>query len=403
MKFRYTARTKDGVMQTGFVEGANRESALNILVGHDLFVLSIEMVLERERWYDRILSYFRRVRVSDLMVFTRQFATLLSAQVSLADSLRATYRQTRNANLKEALGEISSDIDSGLSLSQALERQSSIFSEFFVNMVRSAEITGRVEEVMNYLADYLEKESGLKNRVRNALIYPVFVIGLFVIVSGILVTFVMPALAPIFEESGVELPLFTKILFGTGDFLAQWWWAVLAGFGVLAFVIADYIKTREGKEMMDYTLTQVPVVGNLFKKMYIARFAEATSVLLKGGIPVAQALEISGRTVGSAIYREILHEAAERVKGGELFSETLSNNEYYVPSLVPQMISIGESTGKLDEMLDRISDFYTKEVDGLVSNLVELIQPALMVVIGVVVGGLFAAILIPVYNLAGAF
>lgn len=403
MRFRYTARTKEGTPQTGFVEGASREAALNILVGHDLFVLSIEPVLERAHWYDRILSYFRRVKTRDLMVFTRQFATLLSAQVSLADSLRAAYKQTRNANLKEALGEISSDIDAGLSLSQALERQSAIFSEFFVNMVRSAEITGRVEEVMNYLADYLEKESGLRNRVRNALIYPAFVIVLFVIVAGILITFVLPALAPIFEESGVELPLFTKILFGTGDFLASWWWAVILGFIVLAFLLLDYLKTQEGREVLDYTFTQLPVVGTLFKRMYIARFAEATSVLLRGGIPIAQALEISGRTVGSEIYREILHEAAERVKGGELLSAALTTREFYVPALVPQMISIGESTGRLDEMLDRISDFYTKEVDALVSNLVELIQPALMVVIGVVVGGLFAAILVPVYNLAGAF
>lgn len=403
MKFRYTARTKDGVTQTGFVEGANREAALNILVGHELFVLSIEPIMEREHWYDRILSYFRRVRPADLMVFTRQFSTLLGAQVSLADSLHATYKQTRNANLKEALGEVSADIDSGLSLSQAMERQSAVFSEFYVNMIRSAEITGRVNEVANYLADYQEKEYGLRNRVRNALIYPAFVIGLFVVVAGILVTFVLPALAPIFTDSGVELPLFTQVLFNTGDFLAAWWWAVLIVLGVVAFMILDYLRTEEGKEMLDYLGTELPIVGNLFKKMYIARFAEAVSVLLKGGIPVAQALEISGRTVGSAIYREILHEVAENVKGGQLLSLSLSTNETYLPSLVSQMVSIGENTGKLDEMFDRISSFYTREVDGLVGNLVELIQPALMVGIGVVIGGLFAAILIPIYNLAGAF
>lgn len=403
MKFRYTARTKEGVTQTGFVEGANREATLNILVGHELFVLSIEPVLEHEHWYDRILAYFRRVRATDLVVFTRQFSTLLGAQVSLADSLRATYRQTRNANLKEALGEISADIDSGLSLSQALERQSAIFSEFYVNMIRSAEITGRVNEVVNYLADYQEKEYELRNRVRNALIYPAFVVGLFVIVAGILITFVLPALAPIFTDSGVQLPFFTKILFDTGDFLSHWWWAVLIALGVVAFMVLDYIRTEEGKEMLDYLGTELPVVGNLFKKMYIARFAEAVSVLLKGGIPVAQALEISGRTVGSAIYREILHGVAESVKGGQLLSLSLGANETYLPSLVSQMVSIGENTGKLEEMFDRISSFYTREVDGLVGNLVELIQPALMVAIGVAIGGLFAAILIPIYNLAGAF
>jgi type IV pilus assembly protein PilC len=403
MKFRYTARIKDGTTQTGFVEGANREAALNILVGHELFVLTIEPVVERDRWYDRVLSYFRRVKPADLMVFTRQFSTLLGAQVSLADSLRAAYRQTRNVNLKEALGEVSADIDSGLSLSQAFERQGAIFSEFYVNMIRSAEITGRVNEVTNYLADYQEKEYGLRNRVRNAMIYPVFVIGLFVIVAGILIAFVLPALAPIFTDSGVELPFFTQILFNAGDFLAEWWWAVIIAAGVLAFMVMDYLRTEEGAEMLDYLGTEMPVIGNLFKKMYIARFAEAVSVLLKGGIPVAQALEISGRTVGSATYREILHEVAERVKGGELLSSALATNEAYMPSLVSQMVSIGENTGKLDEMFDRVSSFYTREVDGLVGNLVELIQPALMVGIGVAVGGLFAAILIPVYNLAGAF
>lgn len=401
MRYSYQARTKSGELQAGSVEAASKEAALNILTGHDLYVLSIE-ALKEAKWTDHILHFFRRVKGKDLMIFSRQFSTLLSAKIPLSSALKTLYNQTQNIALKETINELVSDIDAGLSLSQSLERHPHVFSEFFVNMVRSAEVTGRIESVMDFLADYLEKEVALISRVRNALIYPVIVIILFVVVAGLMVTLVLPQIAPIFKESGVKLPFFTLVLVGLGNFLLQWWWAVLIIIFLFIFLLFDYFRTAEGKIVYDELSIKLPVLGGLSQKVIIARFAEATSVLIKGGIPITQAIEIASHTIDNAVYKDILHEAAEKVRAGELMSESLEKSGAF-PALVYQLVAVGEATGRLEELLSRIATYYTREVDDLVANLVELIQPALIIVIGIFVGLLFASILMPIYNLAQLF
>jgi type IV pilus assembly protein PilC len=401
MKYSYQARTKNGELQVGTVEAVSRETAINILTGHELYVLSLEAFKEAV-WLERIFRFFRRVKKKDLMIFSRQFATLLSAKIPLAGSLKTLSNQTQNLILRETINEVASDIDAGLSLSQSLERHPEIFSEFFVNMVRSAEITGRIESVMNFLADYLEKETALISRVRNALIYPAVVIVLFVVVAGLMVTLVLPQIAPVFEESGVKLPIFTLVLIATGNFMLEWWWAVIVVLLLFIFLLVDYFRTAEGKVVYDEISIKLPVLGRLFQKVIFARFAEAASVLIKGGIPITQAIEIASHTIGNVVYKDILHQAAERVRGGELMSQALESSGRF-PALVCQLIAVGEATGRLEELLSRISTYYTREVDDLVANLVELIQPALIVIIGVFVGLLFASILLPIYNLALVF
>ena len=402
MKFKYSARTKMGEMQAGFVEAINKESAFNTLSGHDLFILSLEAEAKKGG-LGEIFSFLNRVKKKDLVIFTRQFATLLEAEIPLSDSLKTLYAQTKNAKLKETIFEISSDIDAGLSLSQALERHGKVFSEFYINLIRSAEVTGRVQESMIFLADYLEKDMALMGRIRNALIYPAFVILLFIAVVGILLVVVFPQLKPIFEDTGVELPFVTKILLGSGDFLLSWWWAIAAILGVGGLALIDYLRTEEGKIVLDNTLIKMPLLGPLFQKLYVARFAQSAQVLIKGGIPVAQAIEISGHTVDSAVYREALKGVADGVRRGELLSQAIAGNTEVFPPLLSQMTAVGESTGRLDDMLDRIAIFYSREVDSTVGNLVELIQPAVMVAIGVMVGVLFAAVLLPIYDLAQGF
>ncbi len=401
MKFKYQAKTKAGELQGGVVEAANREAAVNILTSHELFILSVEAA-EKARWYENVLNFFMRVKTVDLMIFTRQFATLLEAEVPIADAIKNLHRQTVNAVLKEALFEISSDVDAGLSLSQALERHPNIFSEFYISMVRSAEITGRIEEVMGFLADYIEKEMSIRSRVRNAMLYPAFIIALFIVVVLIMVTFVMPNIQKVFIESGVELPLLTRILIGFGNLMLNWWWAMIFAFSLFAVVVIDYLQTVEGKAVWDELKTKLPLMGGMVQKLYVARFAESVSVLLKGGIPVAQAIEISGHTIGNIVYRDALHDIADGIRRGELMSSLLAQSALF-PPLVSQMVAIGESTGRVDELLDRVSRFFTREVGDLVDNLVELIQPALIVVIGVFIGVLFASILLPLYNLIQTF
>ncbi|PIR98085.1 MAG: hypothetical protein COT89_01450 [Candidatus Colwellbacteria bacterium CG10_big_fil_rev_8_21_14_0_10_42_22] len=401
-KFKYKARSKTGELQVGFVEGPDRETATNVLLTHGLFVLSIEDASQKQ-WYDRILGFFNRVKPKDIMIFSRQFATLLSAKVPLNSALRTVHGQTQNSALREVLIEISNDVDAGLSLSQAMEKHSDVFSLFYVNMIRSAEVTGKVEEATAYLADYVEKQSALVSKVKGALMYPIIMVVLFIVVGGVITTVVLPQVGPIFEEAGVEIPFFTQLLMNAGEFLGNWWWMVVFGIGFIVFVLIDYFRTSEGKVVIDEAILRMPGVSTLIKQLQVARFSESLAVLLRGAIPIAQAVEITGQTIGSAAYADVLNESAEDIRRGELLSQSLNKHPDFFPPFVGQMITIGEKTGRLEELLQRIASFYEREVDTMVGNLVELIQPILMIVIGLLVGGLFASILVPIYNLVQTF
>jgi len=401
MKFSYKARTKDGELQVGNVEASSKEMAMNILLNHGLFILNIEPVFE-ESFLSRIGEFFKRVKVQDLMVFTRQFSTLLSSQVPLADSLNNLYRQATKPILKETIYEITTDVNSGFSLSQALEKHPGVFSEFYVNMIRSAEVTGRLSEVLDFLADYLEKQANLISKVKSALTYPIFVIFLFFIVVIIIVTMVFPQIMPILEESKVELPLTTRILLGFSNFVSDWWWSLLLVFLVVAFVLIDYFQTKEGKVVRDIFILKIPVLGKMFQKLYIARFAESSRVLIKGGLTIPQSIEISSRVIGNSIYEELLHNAAEEIRKGKLLSKAIAAMPEF-PPLVHQLISVGEQTGRMEELLGKINSFYTREVEDIVENLVSLIQPVLMVFIGLIIAFLFASILLPIYNISQSF
>jgi len=401
MKFNYKARTKEGELQVGTIESANREAAANVLLGHGLFVLSIEEIRTDSPWR-RITDFFERTGASDLMIFTRQFATLLASQVPLGDSLRNLYAQVTKPVLKQVIAEIGTDVQSGFSLSQALSRHPGVFSDFYVNMVKSAEVTGRLSEVLEFLADYLEKQSLLVGKVRSALIYPAFVIGLFIAVVVVMVTMVLPQITPIFAEANVELPILTRILIGVGTVLTDWWIAVIVALAVLAFVVVDYIQSPEGKVVLNEISLRVPILGTLFQHLYIARFAESARVLIQGGLTIPQAVEISSHTIGNAVYRDILHDTAQRIRKGELLSQALKGNNYF-PPLVSQLIAVGESTGRLESLLGKISSYYQRQVEDKVGNLTELIQPALLVVVGGLVGVLFASILLPMYSLTQTF
>jgi type IV pilus assembly protein PilC len=398
MKFHYTARTKTGELQAGFVDGINRESAFNVLNGHGLYILSIEPV--KNSTPEFLLSFFQRVKKVDVMIFTRQLSTMLEAGIALGDALKGLYGQTKNFIFREMVLEVSIDIDSGLSLSQAMERQSVAFNDFYVSLIRTAEVTGRIDEAMAFLADHLEKEMTLLAKIRNALIYPALVIVLFFVVSFVLITVVFPQVKPIFEEANVDLPFVTKALLGTGTFLADWWHVIIVSLIVIIAILVDYFRGQEGKGVLNQIILNTPVFGKIFKKIYIIRFSSAMSILIKGGIPISQAIEVTGHNIQSPVYEEALVQAAEGVSRGDLLSSTLLNYPDYFPSLVIQMTSVGESTGRLGDMFDRVSTFYGREVDALIGELVELIQPVIMIVIGVLVGLLFASLLLPIFDLA---
>ncbi|MDO8664520.1 MAG: type II secretion system F family protein [Candidatus Liptonbacteria bacterium] len=402
MKFKYQAKTLEGETQVGVVESPNRQTAETILTSHNLFILSLEET-NKASWYEKISDYFfNRLRSKELVIFTRQLAMLLEVRVPLNISLKTMREQTSSPILKEAISQISEDIDSGLPFSGALERQPGIFSGFFLSMVRSAEVTGNVENVMVFLADYMEREYYLYQKARSALIYPSIVVILFLIVSFILVAFVIPQISPIFSEAGVKLPFFTMILVATGSFLAQWWPVFLFGVFVIVIMGIDYFQTAEGRALKDEMKINLPIIKKIYLPLTITRIANSASMLLKGGVPMVQALEIIGETSDSVVYREIMHQIADDVRQGQSLSVATAKHPGHFPVMFTQMLGVGEAAGQLEQTFNRIATFYGREADSAVNNIVDLIQPILIVGIGILVGILFASVLLPIYQLTSS-
>ncbi len=401
MKFKYKAKTKEGEEQVGFVEAGGKDSAITILASHGLFILSLEPV-SKPGFFDRISTFFGRVKRKDLVVFTRQMAILMEAELPLTTSIQTLHKQTTHVQLKEATYQMMQDIDSGLAFSQALARQPHVFPEFFVSMIRSAEVTGNLAKVIGFLADYLEKEDILSSKAKSAMIYPLVVLGLFAVVVVIMLTFVFPQILPVFSESGVELPAFTKVMLGTGQFISEWWFALLFLLAILAVAAVDYFRSPEGIAFLDDLKIRLPIIKRIYVPLTLTRFASTASMLLKGGVPITQAIEIVGQTIDNVLYRDLFHEVSERVSQGERLADALAAYPKYFPPLVYQMIAVGETTGQVDQILIKVGDFYGREADSLVSNLVELIQPVLMIGIGVLVALLFASILMPLYQLTSS-
>ncbi len=398
MKFKYQAKTKEGELQVGVVEAATREAAITILTSHDLFILSL-VGADVPHWYDRALSRFSGVKQKDLVVFARQFSVLLGARLPLTEALKTLRAQTSHPELKRVVQQISEDITSGLSFSQALERHTDVFPGFYVSMIRSAEVIGNLEEVAGFLAEYMEKEYQLVSKARSALIYPGIVAGLFVVVGVIMVSFVFPQLSPIFTESGVQLPFFTRALLGAGNFLGTWWPLVVILFVVLVIMGVSYFETPEGKALWDEMKVRIPLIKKVYLPLTLTRLSNAISMLLKGGVPMTQALEIAGQSVSNVLYQDLLADLSDEVREGKALSTAIAKYPDYFPTLVSQMLVVGEATGQVDKMFARLASYYGRDSDTMVGNLVDLIQPVLMIVIGLLVGLLFASILIPLYRL----
>lgn len=401
MKFKYQAKTRDGENQVGVVEATDKEMAASILTGHNLFLLSLEQA-EKVSWYEKTIDYFfNRLSDAELVIFTRQLAILLEARVPLNTSLKTLREQTANQVLKEALLQIFEDVDAGLPFSQAIGRQPEIFSTFFSSMVRSAEVTGNLESVMGFLADHIEREYILKQKAKSAMIYPIILFLLFSVVSLVLVIFVIPQIGPIFAESGVSLPLFTIILMGVSSVIIQWWPVLIFMLLGIFLMIADYLQTEEGRAVKDQLKIATPIIKKIYVPLTITRITNSAAMLLKGGIPLVQAIEILGDTSDNAVYKEVLYKIAGDVRQGETLSSSTAKYPEYFPSLITQMIIVGEVAGQLEQTFTRASAFYGRQADESINNIVELIQPVLIVGVGVLVGLLFASILMPIYQLIG--
>lgn len=400
MQFNYVIRTKEGETQSGMVEAANRHSAIEALQSRGFIILSLQPV-SATPVFARQIKLFRRVKPKELVTFSRQLSILFSAQVPLLESLQAVAKQSENEYFSQILSEVADDVEGGTIFSKALAQHPKIFSNFFINMVRSGESSGSLENSLQYLADYLEKQFYLISRVRNAMIYPAFIFGVFIVIGALLMIMVVPQLMSFVQEAGGDLPLTTKILIAVSGFLSGWWWLlaiiILGGSAYLFYLIQHSPAARR---QWDALKLKVPIFGKrVFQKIYLTRFAENLSTLIQGGLTILQALQISAEVVGNQVYQNIILVAKEDVRIGNTLSASLARHEQ-IPPLMTQMISTGEKTGSLDVILKKMAQFYGKELDSTVDNLSQLIEPVLILIIGGAVGVLVSSILLPIYNIA---
>ena len=402
MQFNYTARNNQGEVLSGLVEAGSRQAAINALQEKGLIILGIEKE-GGEPIFSRKLKFFQRVKSKDMVGFSRQLSILISAQVPLLASLKSLALQTENHLFSEVIYELANDVEGGTAFSKALAKHPKIFSPFFVNMVKSGEVSGSLQDSLLYLADYLEKQYYLMTKIRGAMIYPAFIMGSFILIGVLMMILVVPKLIGFLSEAGQDLPLMTKILIGVSSFLSSWWWLLLlillGGGGYLYY---SFKNSQQLRDRWDQVKLKMPIFGKkVFLKLYVTRLAENLSVLIQGGLSILQALQVTSEVIGNTVFKNIVIEAKENVRVGASLSDSLRKHKE-IPPLVVQMIATGEQTGSVDSILKKMSSFYSKEIDATVENLAQLIEPLLILLIGGAVAILVASILMPIYNIANA-
>ena len=399
MKFIYKAKDKQGGVRTGKVEARSLDTAISILQGHDLIVLEISPE-KKVTILDEIFGRKSRISKKDLAIFMRQFSTLLESQVPLGEALRTLYLQAATPTIKDLVFDLVSDLDAGLPLSRAIEKKSDIFGEFYMQMIKSGEISGRLEEVLSYLADYAEHEYDLINKAKSAATYPAFLFGTFILISVVITVALAPQMVAIFDEFGATPPIGTKILIFIGEFFKNWGiLAVVFLLGIIWFLM-NYFRSAEGRRIGGIYILKIPILGDVYKKIFVSRFCETAGTLIHGGIPVVTAFEVAGEATGNYTYKKIGYRVADAVKKGESISSILKQDYEYLPPLVSQMVAVGESTGRLDSILGKVAGYFQKEVDRAFGTMIDLLQPILVVIIGILVAFLVSAVLLPIYQLA---
>lgn len=398
--YDYKAKDNDGATITGAVEAPNELVAQDTLKERDLIVVTLS---ERKRTtlFQSSLGFFNRVPKKDVVLFARQLAVMISATVPIVQALRILVKQTSNITFKIIISEIADEVDGGAKLSASLGRYPQAFSDFFIHMVRSGETTGKLDETLNYLADQQEKDYDLESKIKGAMIYPAFILGAMIVIGVLMMIFVIPKLTDALIAGGAKLPLATRLLIGVSSALQHFWWLIL-GIGIVVVVLLRlYLRTPVGHHQFDLLKFHLPVFGNIFQKIYLVRFSRSFSTLIASGIPVTKALEIVADVIGNTIYKELTLATIHQVEAGNSIATVLVQSKI-VPAMLPQMMIVGEQTGKLDLILDKLAAFYSKELENLVANLVSIIEPLILVVMGGAVAVIVMAILLPLYNLSSA-
>jgi type IV pilus assembly protein PilC len=400
MLFTYHALDKDGHEREGSVEALSMDVAVSTLQRRNLIVSSIEPAAKKS-----ILSLdiglFKSVSNKEIVILSRQIATLFQAQVSALRVFRLLAAEVDNKYLAEVMTQVADDLQGGSPISKAMSRHPKAFSTFYTNMIRSGEESGKLSETFGYLADYLDRTYEVMSKAQNAFIYPAFVVGVFFTVMILMLTLVIPNITAILIGSGQKIPIYTQVVIDMSNILIHYgvYVAILAAIaGAGAF---RAMQTAKGQLFFDSIKLDIPYLGDLYLKLYLSRIADNFSTMLSSGVAVVEMIDITSKVVGSRSFEEILKDTGEAVRGGSSISDALGKHPE-IPGIMIAMIRVGEETGELGNILETLAKFYRREVSTSIDTLVDLIEPMMIVFLGLGVGSLLASVLVPIYNLAGA-
>lgn len=398
--FRYSAFDQDGERLNGEIEAASLSQAGQLLKDKGLIITNLEEKKEFE--LAQFFSFFRGVPTQEKIVFTRQLATMISSGLPIVSALKILENQARNVNFKKALNDIIINIDSGGSLSASIEKHPRIFNNLYRSLIKAGEASGKLDEIMNRLADNMEKDAQFKSKTRGALVYPAVIVVVMFGVLAIMMVFVIPRLADLYKEIGAELPITTKLLLATSSFATNFWWAVILLSIGLILLFRKAVQTTQGRYILDDTTFKFPIIGKLLKETQLTSFTRTLSLLVKSGIPIISALEISQDTLSNIHFKEAVAASIAQIEKGKGLSESLRNFQQF-PPILPEMMAVGEQTGKLDEVLEKVSTYFENEATNLANNLATALEPIIMVILGVVVGFLVISLILPIYSLISQF
>ncbi|PIY78943.1 MAG: pilus assembly protein PilC [Candidatus Pacebacteria bacterium CG_4_10_14_0_8_um_filter_43_12] len=397
--FRYTAKNQYGEKIKGKVEARNVKQAAAELAVRQLLVIDVHPYTDDS--FATIKTMLFGVKFTDIVNFTRQLSTMISAGLPLANSLSILVQQSK-AEMSRLVAQILQDIEGGLTFTKALEKHPDVFSSIYVQLVHAGEVGGVLDDILGRLATNMEKTKEFRAKTRGAMIYPVIVIIAMLVVASVMMIFVIPKLSAMYDDFGAEMPLPTLVLIGISNFMVNFWWLmILIGAGAF-FAFREWKKTHAGHVAFDRFLLKIPIMGDLLKKITLTEFARTLSLLLGAGISLLQALDIVTQGVDNIIYKEALQDVYKQVEKGVPMSKALSKYDDFPPILF-QMMSVGEETGKLDEVLGKLANYFDQESEQAVKNLTAAIEPMIMIVLGVGVGAMVIAIILPIYNLTSQF
>lgn len=402
MRFVFKARNQKGEIEKGKVEAVNEELALKVLRDNNFIPISVTKEEDIPKVIRDLQRSWEGASKKDLVIFFRQLHALVSAKVPLTHSLRSIEDQLENNYIRNIVKEMANDIDDGVAFSDSMEKYSEVFSKITSSTIRAGEISGNLERSIEYVANNLDKSYRLTAKIRGALLYPVFVLIAASAIGFLSLTLIVPKLTQVIQEMDLEIPWYTAVLISVGDFMQGYWWAVLMVIAALIAGILYYVHTGPGKREWDRIQLSIPVFGSLLKYVHLTRFSGNLAMLLEGGIPIVQSLAIVSDVVNNSVYSGIILRSADEVKSGGNMSTVLSKSEH-IPAIVSRIVKVGEETGKIDEALGNVASFYEQEVDDIVRNMTALIEPILIIFLGMGVAILVFAILLPIYDITSQF